>query len=147
MMRRIAIVLGAALGFFVACRPGEGDYCLCPDECRRGLVCAQAGTIINACISPSGNDEPGRCIEQDGVPTDMDDVFDDTAAPDYHDVGGKRDFEPELPSDDSTGTTAASSGSDSSTTGSTGTDSTGATGSTSGGTSTGGSTSDGSAAP
>lgn len=136
MMLRIAIVLGAALGF-VACRPGEGDYCQCPGECRRGLVCAQAGAVIESCVDPVPGEEPGRCIEQDGLP-DMVGSLDETAAPEYHDVGGKRDFEPGMPTDDSTSVATDAESSTStggSTTGSTSGGSSGSTGGSSGGTS------------
>lgn len=113
-LTRISIVLVAALGF-VACRPGEGDYCQCPGECRGGLVCAQSGAVIDSCIPPGPNQAAGRCIEQDGL-DDMGDTAAETAAPEYHDVGGKRDFEPGTPSDDSTTTTTTSSSSSSSST-------------------------------
>jgi hypothetical protein len=136
MTSRIAIVLLAALGF-VACRPGEGDYCRCPDECRRGLVCAQSGAVIEACIDPAPGELGGRCIEADGAVDMVAD--DDTTFVDYHeDEGGKRDFEPGNPRDDeSSSGTSTSTGTDATTT-STGTDATTSTGtSTSTGTTTG----------
>jgi hypothetical protein len=111
-LTRIGIVVAAALGF-VACRPGEGDYCQCPGECRGGLVCAQSGAVIDSCIPPGPDQDAGRCIEQDGL-GDMADTAGETAAPEYHDVGGKRDFEPGTPSDDSTTTTTTTTTSSSS---------------------------------
>lgn len=137
MLRRIAIVMLGALGF-VACRPGEGDYCRCPDECRRGLVCAQSGAVINACIDPAPGELAGRCIEADGA-SDMVDDQETTVAAEYHDVGGKRDFEPGTPGDESSDGTATSTATETST--STGTSTSGAT------SSTGTSTSSGSTGP
>ncbi len=136
MLSRIAIVVGAALGF-VACRPGAGDYCLCPDECRGGLVCAQNGVELNACIDAAPGEDPGRCVEQ-GV-QDMGGALDETAAPEYHDVGGKRDFEPGVPTDEST--TSAPDDPSTSTSATGGSSSTGGSTSTGGPTSTSGSTS------
>lgn len=107
---RIAAALAIALGF-VACRPGEGDFCRCPGECRNGLVCAQSGAVIDSCIDPGPGEPAGRCIEQDGL-ADMADEAGDTIIGDYHDVGGKRDFGPSTasdPSDPSGDTTLATS--------------------------------------
>jgi hypothetical protein len=99
MTRRIVIVVLGALGF-VACRPGEGEYCRCPDECRRGLVCAQSGAVIDACIDPGPGEQGGRCIEADGA-VQMNGDDDSTALVDYYeDEGGKRDFEPGSARDD-----------------------------------------------
>lgn len=136
---RIAIVVvGAALGF-VACRPGDGDYCQCPGECRRGLVCAQGGTVIESCI-PAGPDQAaGRCIQQEDV-NDTDASGGPVDVIDYHDVGGKRDFQP-TPSDESS-TSPGTSSSDPSTTSSTSSSTSTSTGTSTGtsgstGTSTG----------
>lgn len=120
-----------ALGF-VACRPGEGDYCRCPGECRNGLVCAQSGAVIDSCIDPGPGEPAGRCIEQDGL-ADMADDAGETLLGDYHDVGGKRDFAPGTASDPSGDTTVATSSGDA-------TDATDATTTTSTGTGTGTST-------
>ena len=78
-LARIGIVVAAALAF-VACRPGEGDYCQCPGECRNGLVCTQGGAVLDSCIPPGPDQAAGRCIEQDGLP-DMVDTAEETAAP------------------------------------------------------------------
>lgn len=126
ILARIGIVVAAALAF-VACRPGEGDYCQCPGECRNGLVCAQSGAVLDSCI-PAGPDQAaGRCIEQDGLP-DMVDSADETAAPEHHDVGGKRDFEPGTPTDDTTESSSSATGSSSSAGESGASSSTGSTG-------------------
>jgi len=133
-LARIGIVVAAALAF-VACRPGEGDYCQCPGECRNGLVCAQGGAVLDSCIPPGPDQAAGRCIEQDGLP-DMVDTAEETAAPEHHDVGGKRDFEPGTPTDDTTSTGATSSSSGAADSGASSSGSTTGTG-TSGSTSTG----------
>lgn len=140
ILARIAIVVGAVLGF-VACRPGEGDYCLCPGECRGGLVCAQGGAVLDSCISAAPGQDAGRCIEQDGL-ADMVDSAEATAAPEYHDVGGKRDFEPGTPSDD--GITEGSTTAGPSTTSGSSSSSGGAASTDTGGSSSGGATSTGS---
>ena len=56
LRRPIALVL------VLACRPGEGDNCVCEGECRAGLVCAQGGQVLTAgeCVSANANSEPGR---------------------------------------------------------------------------------------
>jgi hypothetical protein len=102
---RIAAAVAIALGF-VACRPGEGDLCRCPGECKNGLVCAQSGAVIDSCVDPGPGEPPGRCIEQDGL-ADMADDGGETLLGNYHDVGGKRDFAPDSASDPSGDTTVA----------------------------------------
>lgn len=111
-MSAIAVIARAAFPLVLvvaaACRPGEGQRCVCEGECRRGLVCAQGGRTLdeNECVDPA-DPTPGECVRtedenlsdmavDEGVPTDFV----------YHDLGGKRDFEPGRPPDD--GTTAAS---------------------------------------
>jgi hypothetical protein len=140
----------AALTLFTACRPGEGQRCVCAGECRRGLVCAQNGRVLDdkECL-PADDRNPGVCIEQDQADEEGNEsVKEDLTI--YHDVGGKRDFEPGMPTDDdgssdaaSTSTTSASTtgGSSSSTSsGSTGASSSGSTGSGESSSTTNGST-------
>jgi hypothetical protein len=100
IIRGIAVVV---LVLLAACRPGEGQRCVCEGECRRGLVCAQGGRQLEEreCVD-AGDRTPGECIYpeaddlSDMVP-DEDGIFSDIV---YHDVGGKRDFEPGLPPED-----------------------------------------------
>ncbi len=132
---RAALVVALVLA--AACRPGEGQRCVCEGECRRGLVCAQGGRLLKdeECVEP-GDPTPGECVEPeaDELP-DM--VADEGVQPDfiYHDLGGKRDFEPGRPPEDegtmessttqasTTTTDATTTGAPSTTTTSTGTSS------------------------
>lgn len=132
----------AALTLLAGCRPGEGQRCVCAGECRRGLVCAQNGRVLKdkECL-PADDRNPGTCIDEaqadeggeDGLKVDLS-IF--------HDVGGKRDFEPGTPPMDDDGssgaattteaTTSSTAGSSSSSTGSSSDGSTTASGSSSG---------------
>ena len=109
-MSRTALMLGvAALAVAAACRPGEGQRCVCEGECRRGLVCAQGGRVLDdhECLD-QGDRSPGECIEQDNLPDMADEglMLDDVV---YHDVGGKRDFEPGQPVSEDGGSEGGSS--------------------------------------
>ena len=99
----------AVLALVAACRPGEGQRCVCAGECRRALVCAQGGRVLEnkECIDP-GDDTPGECIEQDNLP-DMEDDGSLLGDVYYHDLGGKRDFEPGQPVTEDDGTGAGTS--------------------------------------
>ncbi|HET6584563.1 MAG TPA: hypothetical protein VFG69_13970 [Nannocystaceae bacterium] len=118
----------AALTILAACRPGEGQRCVCAGECRRGLVCAQNGRVLDdkECL-PADERSPGVCIDE----AQADEAGDGELKEDLtirHDLGGKRDFEPGTPTADEDGS------SDAATTNAT---STGATTSTGGSSSTG----------
>ena len=62
-----------------ACRPREGDRCICAGECAGGLVCAADGAILrdNQCVSAVSNDlESGICVDAGDV-----DLTDDALTP------------------------------------------------------------------
>lgn len=80
-----------------ACRPGEGEHCLCSKDCRGGLVCAIDGrqVIERGCISEDLNS--GICIEQ----ADARETGEDFDRPPLPDDMTKRDFAPASNLDDS----------------------------------------------
>jgi hypothetical protein len=132
----------AAVALVAACRPGEGQRCVCEGECRRGLVCAQGGVLLtqNECLEPS-DPTPGECIQSEDIETE--DNEETVDAPDmYHDLGGKRDFEPGVPMTEDDG---GSSGTQSTTT--TASTSTGHNGSSSSSSSSGSSSSSSTGSP
>jgi len=116
MTRAFSMLSIAALVLGAACRPGEGQRCVCEGECRRGLVCAQGGRVLDdkECLDP-GDNSPGECIEQDNLP-DMADEGELLDVADYHDLGGKRDFEPGRPVTEEDGGESSSSSSSSTST-------------------------------
>ena len=147
----------ATLLFACACRPGEGDNCVCEGECRGGLVCARGGQVLQPgeCVAASTKSEPGRCIQSENLPEGTSSLGE---PPDVHDVGSKRDFQPGHPVGDSssegsgssTGTSStgtSSTGTSSTGTSSTGTSSTGTSSTGSGGSGLTGSSSSSSGAP
>lgn len=135
----------AALALFAACRPGEGQRCVCAGECRRGLVCAQNGRVLEdkECL-PADDRNPGTCIDQSQADEGGDEGLKEDLTT-YHDVGGKRDFEPGTPptDDDPSGAASTSAATTTSTGGSSSTtsDSSGASTDSSGTSSSGGSSS------
>lgn len=133
----------AIVAALLACRAGEGDRCVCGDDCREGLVCLASGRVLAAgdCSPAVGAETtPGLCVPAD----EADDGNEGGGPPEvFMDLGSKRDFDPGPPPDPEreTGTGNApdtSTGTDA-TTGSSGTTDATGTGS-SGGSSSGGST-------
>jgi hypothetical protein len=58
-----------------ACRPREGERCICAGECAGGLVCAADGAILRdgQCVSSVSNDlESGVCVDGGNVSLDDD---------------------------------------------------------------------------
>ncbi len=56
-----------------ACRPREGERCICAGECAGGLVCAADGAVLRdgQCVSSVSNDlESGVCIDGGNVSFD-----------------------------------------------------------------------------
>lgn len=115
-VRYFGVPLALLLGMFAwACRAGEGDRCVCGDDCRSGLVCVADGRILegdecNAVVGPAAS--PGECVdEQEAGLGDG-----DGGSPEiFMDLGSKRDFEPGLPptpdtDTDSSSATGSSSG-------------------------------------
>lgn len=53
-----------------ACRPAEGERCICAGECKGGLVCAADGAVLRGgqCVGSVSNDlESGVCIDAGNV--------------------------------------------------------------------------------
>ena len=91
----LALGFGAALA--VACRAGEGERCICGDDCKDGLACVVDGRVLESdeCLAAGDPDsEPGECIDDQSGADEEDGGF---APPLYMDLGGKRDFEPGPP--------------------------------------------------
>lgn len=62
-----------------ACRPSEGERCICAGECAGGLVCAADGAVLRGgqCVGSVSNDlESGVCIDAGNV-----DLEDDALTP------------------------------------------------------------------
>ena len=58
-----------------ACRPREGERCICAGECAGGLVCAADGAVLRdgQCVSSVSNDlESGVCVDGGNVSLDDD---------------------------------------------------------------------------
>ena len=58
-----------------ACRPREGERCICADDCAGDLVCAADGAELsgNQCVYDVGNDlESGICVQGGGANADDD---------------------------------------------------------------------------
>lgn len=58
-----------------ACRPREGERCICAGECAGGLVCAADGAVLRdgQCVSSVSNDlESGVCVDGGNVSFDED---------------------------------------------------------------------------
>lgn len=141
-------LLGAGLLTW-ACRAGEGDRCICGDDCRAGLVCLAEGRVLandecNAVVGP--NAAPGQCVDE----AEAGIADDGGGGPEvFMDLGSKRDFDPGLPPDpdtesgDTQGSSSDGSSSSGSPPGTTGTDSGSSSGSTNSGSSGGSSSTDG----
>jgi hypothetical protein len=93
--------VGAALLFALlgaqACKAGEGDRCICAEDCRDGLVCLAGGRVLaadtcSAAIGPGA--ELGMCVEEAGAGEGDEGVPEPEI---YLDLGSKRDFEPGIP--------------------------------------------------
>jgi len=56
----------------VACRPREGERCICAGECAGGLVCAADGAILRDGQCVTGDLESGVCVEGGDVDEDED---------------------------------------------------------------------------
>ena len=53
-----------------ACRPSEGERCICAGECASGLVCAADGAVLRGgqCVGSVSNDlESGVCIDAGNI--------------------------------------------------------------------------------
>ncbi|MGH1347145.1 MAG: hypothetical protein ACRBN8_36625 [Nannocystales bacterium] len=53
-----------------ACRPSEGERCICAGECAGGLVCAADGAVLRGgqCVGSVSNDlESGVCVDAGNV--------------------------------------------------------------------------------
>lgn len=131
-----------ALGLLLpACRVGEGDRCVCADDCRSGLVCVAAGRVLQGdeCSSAAGS-EPGVCLpSEDAMEGDDDGGGFDVRM----DLASKRDFDPgPLPDPETEGTTSGTTDATSSggTTEATGSSSSGGTTEATGSSSSGGTT-------
>ncbi len=62
--------LALALLTVGACRPREGDRCICEGECAGGLVCAADGAVLREgqCVPAVSNDlESGVCVDAGNV--------------------------------------------------------------------------------
>jgi len=62
-----------------ACRPSEGERCICAGECAGGLVCAADGAVLRGgqCVGSVSNDlESGVCVDAGNV-----DLEDDALTP------------------------------------------------------------------
>lgn len=144
------ILLALAAGLY-ACRAGDGDRCVCGEDCREGLACVAGGRVLaeGECTPVVGdNADPGICVDQDEA---AEDDGGDGPPEVFMDLGSKRDFDPGPPpdpdtetgtgtetgSDSSSGASTSTGGSGSSGSGSSGGASSGSTGSTGGGSSTG----------
>lgn len=70
-----------------ACRPSEGERCICAGECAGGLVCAADGAVLRGgqCVGSVSNDlESGVCIDAGNI--DLED--DALTPPPRFDAGG-----------------------------------------------------------
>ncbi len=70
-----------------ACRPSEGERCICAGECAGGLVCAADGAVLRGgqCVGSVSNDlESGVCVDAGNV--DLED--DALTPPPKFDAGG-----------------------------------------------------------
>lgn len=70
-----------------ACRPSEGERCICAGECAGGLVCAADGAVLRGgqCVGSVSNDlESGVCIDAGDI--DLED--DALTPPPKFDAGG-----------------------------------------------------------
>lgn len=91
----LALGFGAILA--VACRAGEGERCICGDDCKDGLSCVVDGRVLESdeCLAAGDPDaDPGECIDDQSGAGEEEGGF---APPLYMDLGGKRDFEPGPP--------------------------------------------------
>ena len=62
-----------------ACRPSEGERCICAGECAGGLVCAADGAVLRGgqCVGSVSNDlESGVCVDAGNI-----DLEDDALTP------------------------------------------------------------------
>lgn len=60
-----------------ACRPREGERCICAGECAGGLVCAADGAVLRdgQCVSSVSNDlESGVCVDGGNISLDDDSI-------------------------------------------------------------------------
>lgn len=72
-------IAAVALLTTTACRPSEGERCICAGECAGGLVCAADGAVLRGgqCVGSVSNDlESGVCIDAGNV-----DLEDDALTP------------------------------------------------------------------
>ncbi|MCX4242838.1 hypothetical protein [Paraliomyxa miuraensis] len=140
----LALAVGLALGVH-ACRAGESERCICPEDCKEGLVCVASGRVLQAgeCTPAVGEDaNPGVCVpEEEAGDGDGGDGYPEV----FMDLGSKRDFDPAPPPTPETesGTTDATGGGTTDATGGGTTDATGGTTDATSGTTDATSTSDG----
>ena len=95
----VGVVLALLLPLWgaLACKAGQGDRCICADDCRDGLVCLAGGRVLaaDACSSAIGpGAEPGTCVDS-GSAGEGDEGVPEPEI--YLDLGSKRDFEPGVP--------------------------------------------------
>ncbi|MBV1858359.1 MAG: hypothetical protein KUG77_08095, partial [Nannocystaceae bacterium] len=86
-IRALGIAAFALLTTTTACRPSEGERCICAGECAGGLVCAADGAVLRGgqCVGSVSNDlESGVCIDAGNIDLGEDDL----TPPTKFDAGG-----------------------------------------------------------